>query len=127
AGPKKFPMHMIEHSLSAIYDIAHGEGLAIVGPAWMKYKAKHSTTKFTKLANNIFGFKYPDKNSQSKAVIEAFETWFKKMGAPTRLSEASIPEKDIEKITENAHSLAVKWGLKDYTKEVIEEILRLSI
>ncbi|MDY0133244.1 MAG: iron-containing alcohol dehydrogenase [Desulforegulaceae bacterium] len=41
AGPKKFPMHMIEHSLSAIYDIAHGEGLAIVGPAWMKYKAKH--------------------------------------------------------------------------------------
>ena len=29
--------HQIEHEISAIYDLAHGAGLAIVLPAWMKY------------------------------------------------------------------------------------------
>jgi alcohol dehydrogenase YqhD (iron-dependent ADH family) len=127
AGPKTFPMHMIEHSLSAIYDIAHGAGLAIVGPAWMKYKVNKSADKFAKLAKNIFEFKGPDKKAQAKAAVAAFETWFKKAGAPVRLSEASIPETDIEKIAENAEALALRWGLKGYTKEVIEDILKLAV
>ncbi|MDY0361498.1 MAG: iron-containing alcohol dehydrogenase [Desulforegulaceae bacterium] len=127
AGPKIFPMHMIEHSLSAIYDIAHGAGLAIVGPAWMKYKVQKNNEKFAKLAKNIFDFKGPDKKAQAKALIAAFESWFKKAGAPVRLSDASIPENDIEKIAVNAEALGKKWGLTEYSKEVIEEILRLAV
>jgi hypothetical protein len=127
AGPKIFPMHMIEHSLSAIYDIAHGAGLAIVGPAWMKYKVQKNNEKFAKLAKNIFDFKGPDKKAQAKALIAAFESWFKKAGAPVRLSDASIPENEIEKIAVNAEALGKKWGLTEYSKEVIEEILRLAV
>lgn len=33
--------HKLEHELSALYDIAHGAGLAIVFPAWMKYALAH--------------------------------------------------------------------------------------
>jgi hypothetical protein len=127
AGPKTFPMHMIEHSLSAIYDIAHGAGLAIVAPAWMKYKLNESVDKFAQLAKNIFDFKGPDKNAQAKAAVAAFENWFKKTEAPVRLGEVSIPETDIEKIALNASELAKRWGLKDYSKEVIGEILRLAV
>ena len=127
SGPKIFPMHMIEHSLSAIYDISHGAGLAIVGPAWMKYKSALTPDKFAKLGKNVFGLEDENINALAQKTIKAIETWFKKTGAPIRLSEAEIPESDIPRIAENAAKLAKKWGLKEYSSQVIEQILKLAV
>lgn len=127
SGQKKFPMHMIEHSLSAIYDIAHGAGLAIVGPAWMKYISLKNPAKFAQLAENVFNLKSDDKEELAQKGIEKMESWFKKIGAPIRLNHAKIPDDQIGMVAENASHLAKKWGLNDYTKEVIEEILKLAI
>lgn len=114
-----FPNHMIEHSLSAMYNIAHGAGLAIVIPAWMRWYSKKEPSQFERFSAKIFGLQ------GAVAGIEALEAWFLSQGAPIRLGQADIPISDIEKIADNVFGLAQRWGLDTlYPKEVIVEILR---
>ena len=113
--------HVIEHSLSALYDIPHGAGLSIITPAWMRYVMKEDKEKFERFAREIFG-----KNSADEG-IEAFKSWLKSMGAPTSLKDAGIPESDIEKIVENAAMRAPFGKLKKLCEEDIREILKLTL
>ena len=118
---KQFPNHMIEHSLSAIYNVAHGAGLAIVIPAWMKWYQHQKPERFTRFAKEVFGL-----NSVQEG-IDALQAWFSAIGAPTSLKEANIPSSDIPKITENAVRVAVAWGQDDnYGPEEIEAVLQLA-
>jgi len=123
-GPFSFPNHMIEHSLSALYDIAHGAGLAIVIPAWLRWYRTHTKTpsQFERFADKVFGL------NGANAGIDALEGWFKEIGAPVRLSAAAIPAEDIPLIAENAARLAKRWGIdKEYPAEVIADILQLAV
>lgn len=120
-GAYSFPNHMIEHSLSAIYNIAHGAGLAIVIPAWMKWYSPQNPGQFERFAEKIFGL------SGAVEGITALEQWFTKITAPTRLQDVSIPAEDIGKIAANAAGLAALWGMADtYKPEVIADILFLA-
>lgn len=128
AGAAGFPMHMIEHALSAIYDIPHGAGLSIVAPAWMRYASGKSNVKFARFAKEIFGIDNPDSETAALEGIKALEDWFRSIYAPVRLSEVNIPAVDIPKIAENARGLARKWGMKgEYKRELIENILKMAI
>jgi alcohol dehydrogenase YqhD (iron-dependent ADH family) len=113
-----FPNHMIEHSLSALYNVPHGAGLSVVIPAWMKWYKNQNITQFKRFAKEIF-------NSEDENVgIEKLEGWFAKIGSPTTLKEANIPRDAIESIAKNANETAVLWGLEEtYTKDTIVEIL----
>jgi hypothetical protein len=114
----RFPNHMIEHSLSALFNIAHGAGLAIIIPAWMKWYKKHNKAQFKRFADEIF------KKESAKEGIEALKAWFEKIGAPVSLRQASIDKSDIPAIAQNAAQTAIFWGMDDeYTQETIEEIL----
>ena len=120
-GGSSFPNHMIEHSLSAIYDVAHGAGLAVVILAWMKYFKKEKNKIFTRFAKEIF-----NKSTAEEGII-ALEEWFKKINAPTKLIDLKIDKKDIAKIAENAFLSSKKWGMAEvYSVGVIEGILRLA-
>jgi alcohol dehydrogenase YqhD (iron-dependent ADH family) len=124
-GKHGFPNHMIEHSLSAIYDVPHGAGLSIVIPGWMKYASRKSPAKFAQFAKRVFEIQEDVPEKAAEKGIEALKAWFEKIKSPTSLSAGNIPEEDIERIAENALMLAKKWKLSEYTKEVIAEILRL--
>lgn len=116
-GGVSFACHAIEHSLSALYDIAHGAGLAIIIPAWFKhYLEKNGSERLKKFGAAVF------ETKTAAATIEAFERWFKKTGAPVRLSEVDIPASDITAIAENAMGLIKLWGIK-YDLETVKEIL----
>ncbi|HBB68029.1 MAG: hypothetical protein A2X28_07725 [Elusimicrobia bacterium GWA2_56_46] len=116
-GGISFAGHAIEHSLSALYDIAHGAGLAIILPALFKHQLeKDGSGRLEKFGGAVFG-----AGSAGKT-IEAFERWFKKIGAPIRLQEAGIPAADIPKIAENAMELITLWGI-NYDRKTVEEIL----
>ncbi|MCX5791944.1 MAG: iron-containing alcohol dehydrogenase [Elusimicrobia bacterium] len=116
-GRMSFINHAIEHSLSAIYDIAHGAGLAIIMPAWFKhYLANGGEQRLAKYGKAVFGSK------DAQETIRDFEAFFRKAGAPVRLSEAGIPAKDIPAIAENAMGLIAMWGIKADKPEV-EKIL----
>ena len=120
-GGTSFPNHAIEHSLSALYDIAHGAGLAIVMPAWFKvHLEKAGPERLEKFGAAVFGVK------GAPAAIEAFEKFFKAAGAPVRLAEAGIPAADIPRIAENAMGLIALWGMK-LKKTEVEQILKKAI
>jgi alcohol dehydrogenase YqhD (iron-dependent ADH family) len=123
-GMISLPVHMIEHSLSAIYDIAHGAGLSIVLPGWMQYTLDRNVSKIARLAREIFQISETDGRLAAIAGIERLKVWFDAIGSPTTLKGAGIPEEDIDKIADNAAVLARVWQLKDYTREVIAEILQ---
>jgi len=118
-----FPVHMIEHSLSALYDIAHGAGLSIVLPGWMTWSAAKRPARFARLAREFFGTAEADDAKAAAAGIAKLRDWFRSIGSPVSLKEGGIPEGDIEKIADNAVELAKTWKLKDYTKDVIVEVL----
>ena len=117
-GGTQFINHAIEHSLSALYDIAHGAGLAIVMPAWFRqHLEKDGPARLEKFGRAVFGAKGADKT------IAAFENFFKEAGAPVRLKQAGIPAADIPKIADNAVGLIKMWGLPQ-TKADVEDILQ---
>ena len=120
-----FPMHMIEHSLSALYNIPHGAGLSVVVPAWMKFQAERNPAKFAQFGERVFQISETDDKEKAFAGIRYLKEWFSKIGSPTSLAEAQIPETDIAKIAENALQLGKIWRLRDYDQKMIEEILHL--
>lgn len=116
----QWPNHAIEHSLSAIYDIPHGLGLAIIVPAYMKFMLKKGKTeRIEKLGKEIFSVK------DAKTACEEFEKWLKNIGLKTKLSEINIPEKDIPSITQNAMGMIKIWQMT-YTEKDVMEILELA-
>lgn len=92
--------HNIEHELSALYDCAHGAGLAVVFPAWMTYNMKHDVSRFAQLAVRVWGcemdFSCPENTA--KAGISALKQFLKSIGMPSSFSELGAKEEDIEKM-----------------------------
>ncbi|OGR80723.1 MAG: hypothetical protein A2X32_09270 [Elusimicrobia bacterium GWC2_64_44] len=116
-GGMNFINHAIEHSLSALYDIAHGAGLAIVMPAWFRHHLETAgPARLQKFGAAVFGVRTAEET------IQAFEDFFRKAGAPVRLPEAGIPADDIPKIAANAMGLIRMWGMHHEQPE-IERIL----
>lgn len=102
-----FASHMIEHELSGIYDIAHGAGLSIVFPAWMKYVVKKNIDKILQFAERVFDIK-PEYNDPEKAAFEGIkrlEAVFTKIGLPVRLSEINIGNDRFEEMADKCKKI----------------------
>lgn len=116
-GAYAFPNHAIEHALSALFDVPHGAGLAVVIPAWMRWHRVQNPAQYTRFGREIFGVE------NAEAAIAALEAWFRAIGAPTRLRELGIDAAQIPAIADNAARLCADWRLPQYTKAVVTEIL----
>lgn len=117
-----YPNHMIEHALSALFDVPHGAGLSVVMPAWMKWYQSRHPAQFERFAHEVFGV------SGARAGIEALERWFDKIGTPTRLSQLGITEADLPATRETALGNARYFGIAElYTPEVLDTILRTAL
>ena len=96
--------HDMEHELSALYDCAHGAGLAVVFPAWMEYNMMHDVMRFAQLANRVWGcamdFQHPEITA--KAGIDAFRNFMKSIGMPQTLAELGGKEEDIPYLAHTA-------------------------
>ena len=129
-SPSGWPLHGIEHALSAYYDITHGEGLAIITPRWMKYVLSDKTVdRFVKYGVNVFGIDATlDKFEIANKAIEKTYAFFDDIGIPMHLKDVGIGD---ERIGEMAHHIAVNEGLDHawvpLTEEDIANILRESL
>ena len=89
--------HDIEHELSALYDCAHGAGLAVVFPAWMTYTMKHSVMRFAQLATRVWGcsmdFSCPENTARDG--IERFRNFLCSIGMPKNFAGLGAKEEDI--------------------------------
>jgi alcohol dehydrogenase len=126
-GKVGFPMHMIEHSLSAFYNVPHGAGLSAVIPGWMRYHAQQRPERFKQFAERVFDIREGNAKIVAEKGIEALESWFREVNSPTTITALNIPEMDIPKIAENAITLAKVWRMKDYDPEKVEAILNNCI
>ena len=104
--------HNMEHELSAIYDIAHGAGLAITTPAWAKYVYKHNIPRFVRFANQVFNVEVNPFNLEETALkgIEELEKFFRSLDLPTRLSEVSEIKADDELFKLMAQKIVETYG-----------------
>lgn len=96
--------HDMEHELSAVYDCAHGAGLAVVFPAWMTYTMHHDVMRFAQLASRVWGcpMDFADPEVTAKAGIEALRKFLKSIGMPGNFEELGAKEEDIEKMAHTA-------------------------
>lgn len=125
-----WPMHGIEHALSAYYDITHGEGLAIITPRWMKHILSGRTLpRFVKYGVNVFGIdaSLPEWEIAEKAIDATYE-FFESLGMPMHLQEVGI---DDSRIGEMAHHIAENEGLENAYVPLFEQdfvdILKASL
>lgn len=117
-----YPNHMIEHSLSALFNVPHGAGLSVVMPAWMKWYQDRNPAQFARFAQQVFGLKTGAEG------IAALEKWFDKVGTPTRLSQLGITAADLPAILDNLQGNAQWFGLATtYTQDVLADILKRAL
>jgi len=126
-----FACHQIEHELSAMYDVAHGAGLAVVFPAWMRYHYKNHVERFAQFAVRVWGCQMDFEHPEITALrgIEAFEDFLRYIGMPLTFKELGAKEEDIPFMAKNAK----KNNPKGYTgnsypmtPEMIEEVYRIA-
>jgi alcohol dehydrogenase YqhD (iron-dependent ADH family) len=99
--------HDLEHELSAAYDIAHGAGLAVIFPAWMKYCYKHDVPRFAQIASRVWGVDnaFMDPDRAARTGIERLEAFWSSLGLAVKLSSLGI---GAERIGEMADKLSAK-------------------
>lgn len=96
--------HNIEHELSAIYDCAHGAGLAVVFPAWMEYVYQNDVMRFAQIAVRVWGCQmdFADPEKTALAGIDALRHFLKSIGMPSNFEELGAKEEDIPQMAHTA-------------------------
>ncbi len=103
--------HAIEHELSALYDCAHGAGLAVIMPAWMEYVVDHNVMRFAQMATRVFGCEMNFENPKATALegIKAFRKFLHSIGMPINFAELGAKEEDIPTLVEKLNP-GDGWG-----------------
>ena len=122
--------HGIEHELSALYDVAHGAGLAVIFPAWMKFVYKHDVMRFAQIAVRLWGCQMDFQNPEKTALegIAKYEAFLQSIGMPVSFKEIGAKEEVIPVLVE-------KFGIGDgktggfvqLDKKAVESIYRLAL
>ena len=98
-----FASHRIEHELSAMYDVAHGAGLAVVFPAWLRYNLEtgHNVMRLAQFAVRIWGctMNFEDPAETALRGIEAYEQFLNEIGMPTTMKALGARTEDIPELT----------------------------
>ncbi len=76
-----FQAHQIEHQPGAYTDCNHGQGLAVIHPAYYRHIAKDAADKFSRFTQEVFGCKTASEG------IDALAAFIKECGLPARLGE----------------------------------------
>lgn len=104
--------HQLEHELSFVYDVAHGAGLAVVYPNWMRYVLKRNPHKIARFAREVFGITGDFRALEDLALqgAAALQEFFRFVGLPLTFEELGCLESDIPRLAAN-----VKYGPGGYT------------
>ena len=120
--------HLIEHELSAKYDITHGVGLAILTPNWMKHVLDEKNCyKFAAYGRNVWGITEKDDMKAALQAIEKTSGFFRSLGLPQKLSEIGIDDSKFEEMAASALKNCPIGRFKPLSQEDIVEIYRMSL
>lgn len=121
--------HRIEHELSAQYHIVHGEGMAVVLLAWIRYVAERKPWRPALLASRVFDVDAHDYDEKERALIlaEKLEAFFKSLELKTTLTELEIDDKDFEIMAKRATRNGSVGHYELLDADSIQEILKLAL
>ncbi|NLO08421.1 MAG: iron-containing alcohol dehydrogenase [Clostridiales bacterium] len=123
--------HGIEHELSALYDVAHGAGLAVIFPAWMTFVMKQDINRFAQIAVRVWGceMNFANPEETAKEGIERLKKFLTSIGMPISFKELGAREEDIPLMVEKL-GLGEKGTMGSFvalTAKDVEQIYRLAL
>jgi alcohol dehydrogenase YqhD (iron-dependent ADH family) len=117
--------HGMEHALSAIYDVTHGVGLAILTPHWMEYVLNEETTDtFVEYAKNVWQVKGRDDLIIAKKGIKKTQDFFTSLGMPKTLRDVGVKEDKLNDMAEKTVSHGEIGKFKKLGKSDVLAILK---
>jgi alcohol dehydrogenase YqhD (iron-dependent ADH family) len=114
-----FQAHQMEHQLSAYTDCNHGQGLAVIHPAYYRHIVEDAPKKFTRFAKVVFNV------DTAEAGVDALENFIKECGLPTKMGQLqSMVEITPEVLRQVADTCnIIKVGPRELDREEIYQIL----
>jgi alcohol dehydrogenase YqhD (iron-dependent ADH family) len=122
--------HPMEHELSAVYDITHGLGLAILTPRWMEYCLDDSTVdKYVQYGVNVFGIDASlDKMAIARESIRRTEEFlFEQLGLQRTFTDVGIKREDFALMAQKACRYGAIKGFKTLTPKDVEAIFEMCL
>jgi len=120
--------HRIEHELSGIYDIAHGAGLSIIFPAWLKYVYKENIDRFVQFAVRVFDVNLPMENKKEivKEGINKLEEFYRRLQLPVYLHEVNIGDEHFKEMAEKCCKYGPVGEFKKMYAPDVEAVYNLA-
>jgi len=121
--------HNIEHAVSAIYDIPHAGGLAILQPHWMRLNVPVNPERFAGLATRVFGVDATGKTAEEIAYegIDRLSAFWTSLDAPNRLADYNIDDSKFEQIIEHAMQNGPFGNFNKLQEEDVRTILQNAL
>ena len=121
--------HNIEHAVSAVYDIPHAGGLAILFPHWMRHTLDERISRHVQLATRVLGVDSTGKSDEEIALegIEKLSAFWTTLGAPNRLADYDIDSSQVDRMAELASNRGAFGNFKALTKEDVSKILTAAL
>lgn len=96
--------HFMEHEVSAVYNVSHGAGLAVIFPAWLTYMAHHNVRKVAQWAERVWGVA-PTGDDEATAIegINRYKAFLRSIGMPVTFAELGIEKPDIDLLNRKLH------------------------
>ena len=120
-----FECHQIEHQLGAYTDCNHGQGLAVIHPAYYRHLYKSAVPKFAKFARTVWGISEADDEKAAQAGIQTLAGFIQECSLPTKLlqlrSKTEITPELLRQVADSTNLLPN--GYKLFTHDEIYEIL----
>lgn len=108
--PQDWSSHRMGYALTARFGLDHAQTLAILLPGVMAYMLKEKQAKLARMGEVVFGLTEGTEEEKARRTIELTETFFRRMGLKTRLSECGIEEKDLEALAAPIDRLGWRLG-----------------
>ncbi|CCW06201.1 iron-containing alcohol dehydrogenase [Bacillus sp. GeD10] len=121
--------HNIEHAVSAVHDIPHGGGLAILFPNWMKHVVEENVSRFKQFAIRVFNVETDGKTDREIALegIQALRQFWTSIEAPVTLSDYAIGENEIDLMADKAMAYGEFGNFKKLNKDDVLSIYKASL
>lgn len=121
--------HNIEHAVSAVYDIPHAGGLAILFPNWMKHNLNVNPARFKQLAVRVFNVDPTGKTDEEAGLegINKLREFWTRLGSPTRLADYDIDESKLDLMADRAMANGEFGNFNKLNREDVMAILQASL
>jgi alcohol dehydrogenase YqhD (iron-dependent ADH family) len=121
--------HALDHEMTALFEIAHGAGLAILFPAWLRYNIKENTPRLARFAAKVWGVDgaFYDYEQAALEGIIRMENFFRSIGMPIRFADANLDPARIGEMAKRAVHFGPIGNYRKIHEKDAEAIYRLAV